>query len=208
VDIDIDIDTDNVVDNVDVTDTDVDVDIDTDVNVEQGMVQGLVNKVGNWIMTKGFPALVENLTIMVAFQTAGQLLNAWKSASGQYLDSLAPQQSTGVGLLVNSMLNEANSVQTRWTTFAQYVKEAEPDNTAQQMNIATVLMTANASADHAQQAWRWSSDDENALLGQMAACSSADQAYILLGGYTWQGQALPIKVGCSVALKYLNQVAS
>ncbi|WP_256077368.1 hypothetical protein [Massilia sp. YIM B04103] len=205
VDVDVDIDVDNVVDTVDVTDVDTDVDIDTDVNVEPGAITSLLQKVGNWIMTKGLPALVENLAIMAAFQGAQTLLNVWKNAAQKDLQNLSPQQSTGLGLLVNYLLNEKNSVSTRWTTVADYVQQAAPSAVNQQTLLSSVLMTKNADADNAQAAWRWSSSDESDAVRAMGKYTSADQqyqAYQALAAYTYKGQVLPVKVACGVAMKY------
>jgi hypothetical protein len=207
VDIDVDTDVDNVVDTVDVTD--VDVDIDTDVDVDTGMVRGFVNKIGNWIVTKGFPALVENLQIMIVFQTAGVLLNAWKDKSEEYLNSLAPQQSTGIGLLINYMLNEKNGIDTRWNTFGDYVQQGDIDIGSQQMNMSTILMTKNDAADNAQKAWRWPTADQHDLVNKMSAFTAADQykAYGVLASYTYGGKPLPVKVGAATAIKYLTKIA-
>ena len=152
---------------------------------------------------------MENLQIMIVFQTAGELLNAWKDKSEDYLDSLAPQQSTGIGLLINYMLNDKNSVQTRWDTFADYVQQGQIDIGTQQMNMSTILMTKNDDADTAQKNWRWSTSDQNDLVNKMSAYTGADQyqAYDVLATYTYQGKTLPVKVGAATAMKYLTKIS-
>ena len=156
VDVDIDVDVDVVTDSdvdvvtdidvdVDVdTDTDVDVDVDTEVTVQPGMTSGLLAKIGGWILAKGLPELMQNLVVVIAFQSAGQILQPWKQSDTQTIQNLHPRQSTGLGLLLNYLLNEQNPVQTRWNTFADYVQQSAADNATLQMTVAAVLMTKDA----------------------------------------------------------------
>jgi hypothetical protein len=141
--------------------------------------------------------------------SAQTLLNVWKSSDEQDLQNMQPAQSTGLGLLINYMLNENNSVQTRWTTFADYVQQAQPNVTTQQMLLTSIVMTQNTAADNAASSWNWPSSAETALVNQMAQYNTAAteyQAYILLSTQTYNNTVLPIKVGCNVALSYLAQI--
>ncbi|MFP5514183.1 MAG: hypothetical protein ACLGJC_13980 [Alphaproteobacteria bacterium] len=221
VDVDVDVDTDvvtdtdNVTDTDTVTDVDTDTDIDTDVNVQPGMIKGALSNLGSWIVSKGFPALVKNLAIMVAFTSAQKLLQVWQQAASQDLQNMAPQQSTGLGLLINYMLNENNPIATRWTTFADYVQAGSvaadvPSTGTQQMVLTTIVMTKDPAADSAQAGWTWPQATEVALVDQLAQYGSAAtqyQAYQALATYTYDGKPLPVKVACNVALEYLKQIS-
>ena len=211
VDVDIDIDVDvvtdtdtNVVTDVD-TDVDVDVDIDTDVDVQPGMVSELLNAVGSYVM-KQLPALLKEEAIEVALDSAVELLKAWQDADAQGVENLQPRQSTGLGLLINNMLNEQNPVQARWQAFANFVQLSAAGNATLQMIIAAVLMTKNPATDTAATNWRWSTADQNAAVAKMAPFTGANafQAFQALGAYTYNGQILPVKVGAQVAMAYLK----
>lgn len=204
VDVDIDIDIDVVTDTE--TDIDVDTDIDTDVDVQPGAISKLLSSVGNWIMTKALPTLIEGAVMYVAFQTVGAILNAWKEADQQGIANLQPQQSTGLGLLVNYMLQDNLPVATRWTTFSEYAAEVQGDPTSLSLALSTLLQTANSLADTAQNAWRWSDSDQASLVAQMAPNTGANApaAFLTLGAATFQGNPLPVKVGATVAMKYLS----
>jgi hypothetical protein len=206
VDVDIDIDIDVVTDNDVDVDVDVDVDIDTDVDVQPGAIGTLLGKVGNWIMTKALPTLIEGAVIYVAFQSAGALLNAWKDADEQDMANLQPRQTTGLGLLVNYMFNDQIPIATRWTTFSQYVEETGGDVTTLQVTISSILQTKNSQADTEAANWRWSSSDEQAVVNKMIPDKGA-QAYIAfqtLANTTYDNKPLPLKTGCSVAMDYLK----
>jgi hypothetical protein len=199
-----------VTDTDNVTDVDTDTDIDTDVNVQPGAISTLLSKTGNWIMTVGYPALVKNLTIMIVMNSAQKLLQMWQSTDEQDLQKLQPAQSTGLGLLINYMLNENNPVAQRWTTFADFVQQAQPDVTSQQMLLTTIVTTQNAAADSAASSWNWPASAESALVGQMVQYDSPAteyEAYQLLAGFTYDSEPLPVKVGCDVSLDYLSQIA-
>ena len=219
VDVDVDVDTDVVTDTDNVTDidtvtdvdTDTDIDTDTDVNVEPGAVNSLTAQIGSWIMTKGFSALVENLVIMITMITAQKLLNTWRSSDEQDLQNMQPAQSTGLGLLINYMLNESNSVQTRWTTFADFVQQSKPSTSTQQMLLTSILMTQNTVADTASQDWKWPSSNQNDIvlfMSQYKTASNEYQAYAYLATVSYNGKPLPVKVGCQVALSYLSAPTS
>ncbi len=211
VDVDIDIDVDvvtdtdtDVVTDVD-TDVDVDVDVDTDVDVRPGMISGLLNAVGSYVM-KELPALLKEEAIEVALDSAVELLKAWQDADAQGVENLQPRQSTGLGLLINNMLNEQNPVQARWQTFANFVQLSAPGNATLQMIIAAVLMTKNPATDTAATNWRWSTADQNAAVAKLTPFTgvNAFQAFQALGAYTYNGQVLPVKVGAQVAMAYLK----
>src|SRR4029078_4402170 len=105
VDVDVDVDIDIDIDVVTDVDTDVDVDIDTDVDVEPGAISQLLTKVGDWVMTKALPTLIEGAVMYIAFSSVGKILEAWRSADEAGMKNLQPRQTTGLGLLVNYMLN-------------------------------------------------------------------------------------------------------
>jgi hypothetical protein len=211
VDVDIDIDVDvvtdtdtDVVTDVD-TDVDVDVDIDTDVDVQPGMTGELLNAVGGYVM-KELPGLLKEEAIEVALDSAVELLKAWQEADQQGVENVQPRQSTGLGLLVNYMLNEQNPVQARWQTFANFVQVSAPGNATVQMIVAAVLMTKSPATDTAAANWRWSTADQNAAVAKMTPFTGANtfQAFQALGAYTYNGQVLPVKVGAQVAMTYLK----
>lgn len=183
----------------------VDVDIDTDVNVEPGALMKVVNGVGNWIMTKALPTLIEGAVIYVAFQSVGAIFQAWKNQDEKDIENLQPRQSTGVGVLVNYMLQDDKPVAARWQTFSQYVAEVQGDPKTVGVTISTLLQTGNTKADNDAANWRWSSDDENQVVASMAPYTGdqACKAFVILGNATYQGKPLPVKVGASVAMKYL-----
>jgi hypothetical protein len=202
VDIDIDVDVDEQTD-VDI-DTDVDVDIDTDVNVQPGAVTGLLSKVGNWIMTKAFPTLIEGAVIYVAFQSVNKVLNAWKDQDEKDMQNLQPRQTTGLGVLINYMFNTSVSIQERWDTFSDYISESKADTTTLEMNVATILGTGNTTADKELKSWRWSTNDEQAAVKAMKSGSDDAAAFQNLAKYQYKGKVLPLKVGAGVAMKYLK----
>lgn len=214
VDVDVDIDTDVVTDTDNVTDTDVDVDvdidIDTDVEVPPGGVKSLLSKVGNWIMKKGFPALVKNIVIAGAMMGTQKLLEVWRSTDSQDLDAMSPQESTGLGLLLNYMLNDSVSEAERWTTFSDWVQQEQPDITTQKMLLTSILMFKNPTADNEQASWRWPQATQTALEQQMAQFSASPQqyqAYQALAAFNYQNQPLPVKVGASTAIAFLGEIA-
>ncbi|GEM77083.1 hypothetical protein [Vibrio sagamiensis] len=211
VDVDIDIDID-VVQDVDTDiDVDVDVDIDTDIDVPPGTVDSFINKVGQWVIKEGFPFLAQNLAIMFAFQSASKLLSVWRKASEENLHNQAPQQASATGMLVSYMLNDKNSIETRWQTFADWVQQASPNVSEQQMLIASIMMTSNAVADKALQEWKWPEANEDDLINRMvAAGTGSDQykAYLTLSEVTYQEKTLPIKVGCGLTVRYLTKISS
>lgn len=211
VDVDIDIDID-VVQDVDTdVDVDVDVDIDTDIDVPSGTIDSSLTKLGQWVMKKGFPFLAKNLAIMFAFQSASKLLSVWRKAGEENLYNQAPQQASATGMLVNYMLNDKNSIETRWQTFADWVQQASPTVSEQQMIIANIMMTSNTSADKALQEWKWPESNEDDLINRMvAAGTGSDQykAYLTLSEATYDDKPLPIKVGCGVTNRYLTKISS
>jgi hypothetical protein len=204
VDVDIDIDIDVVTDND--VDVDVDVDIDTDVDVEPGAIAKLLGSVGNWIMTKALPTLIEGAVIYVAFSSVGKLLAAWKNADEQDMAKLQPRQTTGLGLLINYMLQDNIPVATRWNTFSQYVQEAKGDVSTLQVTLSTLVQTKNSQADTEAQNWRWSDSDKAAVVASMAPHTgpNAYLAFQTLAAATFGGRPLPVKVGAAVAMAYLK----
>ncbi len=205
VDTDVDIDTDTDIDDDTDTDTDIDTDIDTDVPVQPSAVLRVLTKLGGWLMDEGFPLLVKNLVILGALISAQRLLAAWGGASDQALAQTAPEQSTGLGLLLNYMLNPNNSPQTRWQTFADLVAQARPDAAEQTLLLDAIVTTADPAADQAAAAWRWPDSTRESLVMVLAQYSGdlAPGGYQILGAYTDSGQPLPIKTAAEVALSAL-----
>jgi len=205
IDIDVDVVTDTDTDVVTDVDTDVDVDIDTDVNVQPGMISELLTAVGSFVM-KELPTLLADDVIEVALDTADELLKVWEHADEQGVADLQPRQSTGLGVLINYMLNEQHPVQARWQTFAAYVQLTAAANATLQMTVTCLLMTKNAAADTAAANWRWSTADQSAAVAKMTPStgSNTSQAFQALGAYTYNGQVLPVKIGAQVAMAYLK----
>jgi hypothetical protein len=107
------------------------------------------------------------------------------------------------------MLNANVSESQRWNTFADYVRQAQPDVVSQRMLLSTIQMFKNDAADAAAQAWRWPQNTEHGLEQQMAHYSAADQqyqAYVTLAGYTYNNQPLPVKIAAGVATRYLTLI--
>jgi hypothetical protein len=210
VDVDVDIDTDVVTDTETVihtdTVTDVDTDIDTDVNVEPGTVKSLLNGIGTWIMEKGFPALVTNVGITVTMISAQKLLQLWHDQEEQDVQNLQPAQSTGLGLLINYMLNESDPKRA-WATYADYVRQTEPDLVSQQLLLTMIMMTKDTAADNALSSWSWPENNKTAIVGQMAKFHTPSNYYLaygMLGYATYRNQPLPVKVAGGVAMSYLK----
>lgn len=232
VDVDTDIDTDvdldgdldiNVKTNIDTVDV-VNIDINTEVNVEPGMLINVLKHLGQWAVTKMFPELVKLLVIQAAFYGADKLLAVWKEKAEEDLANLFKPETAVLGLLINYMLNPHIALLHRWMTFADFADQAATDDTKttlaqQKILLTTVLMTKNPPADIAQKNWHWSLTMRNDLINKMV------NAY--LGGKTYQDiykylvdddkdvcknpyhekKHIPIKVGCSVALRFLNEIS-
>jgi hypothetical protein len=205
VDVDVDVDIDIDIDVVTDVDTDVDVDIDTDVDVQPGAISQLLSKVGNWVMTKALPTLIEGAAMYLAFSTVGKILEAWRSADEDGMKNLQPRQTTGLGLLINYMLQTNVSVQSRWDTFSQYVAESQADSSTLQVTLSTLLQTSNSAADNDAQNWKWSTSDQAAAQAAMTAQGpSSAQAFQAQATYTYGGNPLPVKVGAQVAMNALK----
>ncbi|UWF52022.1 hypothetical protein NYP20_14085 [Pseudomonas sp. N3-W] len=205
VDVDIDVDIDVVTDTETDIDIDVDTDIDTDVDVQPGAVMKVLNGIGNWVMTKALPTLIEGALIYVAFQSVSKILDAWKAQDEQDIANLQPRQSTGLGLLINYMLQDNIPVATRWQTFSQYVQEVNGDVKTLQVTLSSLLQTGNSQADSEAANWRWSNQDQASVVAAMApdTGSNAYKAFQTLGNATYQGKPLPVKIAATVAMNYL-----
>jgi hypothetical protein len=105
-------------------------------------------------------------------------------------------------MLLDYMLNPANSVQDRWNTFALYVQQSSASSDEQTMAVTGILTLANPTADAALKAWRWAPADQAAVVKAMTA--KATEAYQTLGGYLYKGKALPVKVAATVAQQYIT----
>jgi len=106
------------------------------------------------------------------------------------------------------METSANPIQNRWNLFAMYVQQGA---TAQQQNlvVAGIMALNNSVEDRALKSWAWSPTDAAAALSAMTAFpGQADwyKAYQALGAYQYQSQPLPLKVGASVALKFIATI--
>ncbi|MBU6953463.1 hypothetical protein [Hahella sp. HN01] len=211
IDVDIDTDVDTVVDNVVDNVTDIDTDIDTDINVDSSALGSLVKNIGQSLWAnKGaiFKFVLKNAAVMGGMTAAQKLLGMWgKKAGDSYADE-QPSEAAPLGLLMDYMENPANTIQERWTTFSYYVDQgASADE--QNMAVSGILSLKNDAEDQAFSAWRWSQDDENAAVNAMAQYSSQSdwpKAYTTLASYTYQGKTLPLKVGASVALKFVAKI--
>lgn len=211
VDVDIDVDIDVVTDTETDIDIDVDTDIDTDVDVQPGAVMKVLNSIGNWVMTKALPTLIEGAVIYVAFQSVSKILEAWKNQDEKDIANLQPRQSTGLGLLVNYMLQDSTPVATRWQTFSEYVQDVYANSQDSdhvqtlQVTLSSLLQTGNTQADNEAAAWRWSDQDQANVVNSMKADSGNNTylAFQVLGNTTYQGKPLPVKVGATVAMNYL-----
>ena len=105
------------------------------------------------------------------------------------------------------MLNPKNSIATRWTTFADYVQQAQPTVSEQQMLLNSVITTQDPTEDTAAENFTWSQTSQQGLLDTMLQYQSVStdfEAYLLLGNYTYNGTPLPIKIGCTVAMAALD----
>lgn len=211
VDVDIDVDIDVVTDTETDIDIDVDTDIDTDVDVQPGAVMKVLNSIGKWVMTKALPTLIEGAVIYVAFQSASKILEAWKTQDEQDIANLQPRQSTGLGLLINYMLQDNTPVATRWQTFSEYVQDVYADAQDSdhvktlQVTLSSLLQTGNSQADSEAASWRWSDQDQANVVANMKADTGTNTylAFQILGNTTFQGKPLPVKVGATVAMNYL-----
>jgi hypothetical protein len=79
----------------------------------------------------------------------------------------------------------------------------------QNLFVAGVLSLQNTVEDAALKAWSWPPADAAAALSAMTAYTAkADwyKAYQALGSYQYKGKPLPLKVGASVALKYIATI--
>ena len=103
------------------------------------------------------------------------------------------------------MFNDQIAIKARWATFADYVDYSQVDATSLELNMSTLVGTANSTADAALKAWRWSSDDCNACVSAMKSAGSKSAAFALLGTYQYQSKDLPLKVAAGVAMTYLKQ---
>jgi hypothetical protein len=83
--------------------------------------------------------------------------------------------------------------------------------TAPQQNllVAGIMALNNAAEDAALKAWRWTTADQTAAVNAMAAeIAPANwyKAYQALGAYRYQGKTLPLKVGATVAQKFIAKI--
>ena len=211
IDIDIDIDTDNDTDNVVDNVIDVDTDIDTDIDVDSSALTKLAKRAGSALWeNKGaiFKFVLKNAAVMGGMIAAQKLLELWYKKAAISYSNEQPSAAAPLGLLLNYMENPANSVEERWTTFADYVQEGADAN-EQNMLVSGILSLKNAQEDKALSDWRWSSDDENQAVNKMMQYSKASdwpKAYATLASYTYKNKPLPIKVGAGVALKFIDKI--
>lgn len=230
-DVDVIIDSDDVtdIDDVHVEDVDTDIDtvvdndIDTSMVVGKGMTTLLLRQIGGWIMKNGskvFQELVKNLVIMFAFQAVGELLNVWKKDIEEELANLSPQESTGMGLLINYMLNAHNSIPTRWITFSDFVQQSEMGmdiNSAKgleefkyHIGQQMLLLTNMMMTPHKEDTVDWSRSQENTLISEMAQYKTPQDQYKaysdVLANYKVSNQSLPISLGCAAAKRYLIKI--
>lgn len=228
VDSDIDVDVDTDIDTVTDTDTDsdthtdtdtdldtvVDTDINTEVNVKPGMLANLLKQFGQWTVNTMLPELTKFLFIQAAFTSVNKLLDVWKEKAEEDLET-TPTETVPTGLLINYLLNPNISLSERWMTFADYAEQASKKGSQdtipqQEILLSNVMMTNNPVADEAQKNWHWSSNERDQVVNNMLTIYEKDQ-----GNYSmvyasladpFNGKNIPIKVGCSVALRFLNKL--
>jgi hypothetical protein len=209
-----DSDTVDVTDTVTDTDTDTDIDVDTEIEkkaeVKPGMLKNALNKLGGWLMTKGFVTLAKALGQMGAFIAIQEGLKAWQTDAEDITD-VTPQDCTGLALLINYMLNPAITANESWTTFADLVQQTEMSIADQQELLNAIVTAASPTENTAASNWVWSQGSEQTLECMMMQFHTAQTyygAYLVLANYTCNGIALPVIVGCNTALSALTQTAS
>lgn len=217
IDIDVDIETDTTVANLDIDidtgpdiDAIVDTEIDTSLTVPPGAIDAAFSSLGAWITTSEAPAVVAKAVISGQLRGNEILLSPWNGSDEEDLASLSPQQTIGLGLVINFMVHPGLSAQERWSTFADWVRRQRPDALSQEILLTSLVMFQNDPADRELASWSWDPDAENTLLQQMAQFKAPEQqfnAYLALGAATANdGQALPVKLAANVARKYLDAI--
>ena len=139
---------------------------------------------------------------------AQKLLEMWYDKAGKSYAGMQPSESSPLGMLMNYMVNPANSVADRWNTFADYAQQVTSPS-EQQMVIAGIISTHNDAEDAELAAWRWSSSDQDAAVNAMVSAAKPDEykAYNTLATYQYNGKTLPIKVGAGVALQFITKIS-
>ena len=209
-----DTDTVDVTDTVTDTDSDVDVDVDTEIEkeaeVKPGMLKNALNKLGGWLMTKGFVTLAKALGTLGAFIAIQELLKTWKTHAQDAVE-VTPQDCTGLALLVNYLLNPAITANESWTTFADLVQQTEMDIADQQELLNAIVTAASPTENTAASNWVWPQGEEQTLEGMMMQFHTAQTyygAYLVLANYARCGTPLPVIVACNSALGALTQTAT
>jgi hypothetical protein len=178
------------------------------VDVPESAILGLVKRMGASLWENKaaiLKAVLQNAAVMGAMEGAQYLLQFWYQKAGQSYAGEQPSAAAPLALLLNYMENPANTVETRWTTFSYYVAGGATA-AEQSLVVSGMLSMKNTADDAALAAWRWSTADESAAVSAMTqhtATAQQPQAYTTLAAYTYDGKTLPIKVGASVALKYI-----
>lgn len=214
VDTDVDSDTDIHADTDSDTDTVIDTDINTEVNVQPGMLVNLLKQLGQWTVKNMFPELTKFLFIQAAFVSVNKLLKVWKKKAEEDLET-TPTDTVPTGLLINYLLNPNINLSERWMTFADYAEQVSQQNNdesipQQKILLSNVMMTDNALADGEQKNWYWTTNEKNNVINNMVNAYQQDpENYSAVYKYLADpvnGKKIPIKVGCSIALNFLNKI--
>ena len=214
VDTDVDSDTDIHTDTDSDTDTVIDTDINTEVNVQPGMLGNLLKQLGQWTVKTLLPELTKFLFIQAAFVSVNKLLNVWKQKAEEDLET-TPTETVPTGLLINYLLNPNINLLERWMTFADYAEQVSKQGNdesipQQKILLSNIMMTHNAAADEEQKNWHWTTNERNNVINGMVNAYQQDPGndsavYKDLADPI-NGKNIPIKLGCSVALSFLNKI--
>lgn len=120
-----------------------------------------------------------------------------------------PSIASPLGLLINYMENPHNDIKEHWETFSYFVEISKANLQSQNMCVTSILILKNDVEDEALKVWRWSSAEGDAAVNAMLKYKSESdwpQAYKALASYTYNGKTLPLKVGASVALKFIKKL--
>lgn len=222
VDVDVDVNVDVVTDTDNVVDTDnvTDIDIDTDIDVTPNTITGVLNNIGDWLIKDGLKALFKNAIVIGGMYGAQKALEVWDDQAHSALEDMSPQEVSGLGSLIDYMQNDNVSLEERWNTFADYVKNASPSPTTDELSLimSSILMTKNDLEDQAQKDFSWPQQDEDNLVNYLTRYNlpsddpksnednSQYMAYKYIATYLYNGKTLPLKVSCSVIIKYLAKI--
>lgn len=162
-----------------------------------------------------FMFLIKNAAFIGAFEGIRKVLELWEKRSKEELDSLAPQEFVGMGLLVSYMTDSKNPIKTRWITLSHFVQELSEgakglEGKKSLIHKQLVIIDCIIKTDSISEEISWSKEQETDLIAQMAPYTSIQDQYKvyseLLANYqTRDKKELPIKIGCSAVKKHLTK---